>query len=215
MNIRRSEEHRAAMNSPMNRFGEALALANEWHAPQLRKATTIPYISHLMSVSALVMEYGGNQDQAIAALLHDAIEDAESAGEAIRRRALILGKFGPRVAAIVEGCTDGVPGSTGEKPDWKTRKEAYLTHLMEAPMDTLLVSCADKLHNARAIVSDLRQIGPEVFQRFKAGREGTLWYYQRLAEVFTTVLPGFLALELSRTVQAMLMEAGALSAHSE
>jgi (p)ppGpp synthase/HD superfamily hydrolase len=195
----------------MNRLAEAFAMANELHATQMRKGTAIPYISHLMSVSALVMEYGGDQDQAIAALLHDALEDADSADEAARRRFLILERFGPLVAAIVEGCTDGVPDLEGKKPDWKTRKEAYLIHLLEASPDTLLVSCADKLHNARAILSDLRQIGPAVFQRFKAGREGTLWYYQKLAEIFTMVLPGFLALELSRTVQAMVADAGGVS----
>ena len=195
----------------MNRLAEAFALANEFHARQKRKGTAIPYVSHLMSVSALVMEYGGDQDQAIAALLHDAIEDADSADEAAHRRSLIVERFGPRVAAIVAGCTDGVPDLVGKKPDWKTRKEAYLIHLLKASPDTLLVSCADKLHNARAILSDLRQIGPAVFQRFKAGREGTLWYYQKLAEIFTTVLPGFLALELNRTVQAMVADAGVVS----
>jgi GTP pyrophosphokinase len=202
------------VDATMNRLAEAFALANEFHARQKRKGTAIPYVTHLMSVSALVMEYGGDQDQAIAALLHDAIEDADSADEAARRRFLILERFGSRVAAIVEGCTDGVPDLVGKKADWKTRKEAYLLHLLEASPDTLLVSCADKLHNARAILSDLRQIGPAVFQRFNAGREGTLWYYQKLAEVFTMVLPGFLALELSRTVRAMLADAGGVSEDS-
>lgn len=181
-----------------NRLTAAFNLAAELHAPQFRKGTKIPYISHLMSVSALVMEYGGDEDQAIAGLLHDVVEDCGA-----QYLDVIREKFGTRVATIVAACTDGVPDANGEKPDWRQRKDAYLAHLEHADADILLVSAADKLHNARAILSDLRTIGPAVFERFKAGREGTLWYYSRLAEIFLARLPGPLSSELSRTVDAI------------
>jgi (p)ppGpp synthase/HD superfamily hydrolase len=181
-----------------NRLTAAFSLAAELHAPQLRKGTNIPYISHAMAVSALIMEYGGDEDQAIAGLLHDVVEDCGTQNLEVIRE-----KLGNRVAAIVEACTDGVPDAKGEKPDWRQRKEAYLAHLEHAETDILLVSAADKLHNDRAILSDLRSIGPAVFDRFKAGRGGTLWYYSRLAEIFQGRLPGPLASELARTVEAI------------
>lgn len=186
-----------------NRLIAAFSLAAELHAPQFRKGTKIPYISHLMSVSAVIMEYGGDEEQAIAGLLHDVVEDC--GGQYL---AVIREKFGNRVAAIVEACTDGVPDAKGEKPDWHQRKEAYLAHLEHAGANILLVSAADKLHNARAILSDLRTIGPAVFERFKAGKAGTLWYYGRLAEIFQARLPGPLSQELARTVEAIQGMAG-------
>src|SRR6202790_4352965 len=146
------------------------------HASQRRKGTTIPYISHLMSVAALVLEHGGDEEQAIAGLLHDAIEDVGAEQEAV-----IAGRFGPRVARIVRACTDA---DTLPKPPWRARKEAYIAHLEHADRDALLVSCADKLHNARAIVGDLRTHGLAVFDRFTGGRAGTIWYYASLAKVF-------------------------------
>ena len=166
------------------------------------KGTTILYISHLVSVAALVMEHGGDEEQAIAGFLHDTLEDCgpEHAGT-IRER------FGERVLRIVEGCTDGVPDESGIKPDWRSRKLAYLSHLTDATEETLLVSACDKLHNARAILLDLRAVGPEIFGHFKAGKEGTLWYYCRLAEIFSERLPGSLADEIGRTVDAMEAEA--------
>jgi GTP pyrophosphokinase len=182
----------------MSQLIAAFSLAAELHAPQFRKGTNIPYVSHLMSVSALIMEYGGDEEQAIAGLLHDVLEDCGSQYSAVIRE-----KFGDRVANIVEACTDGVPDAKGEKPDWRQRKEAYLAHLEETGTDILLVSAADKLHNARAILGDLRTIGPAVFDRFKAGRDGTLWYYGRLAEIFQARLPGPLSQELTRTVNAL------------
>lgn len=181
-------------------LSDSFALAARWHATQVRKATAIPYISHLMSVAALVMEFGGDEQQAIAGLLHDAVEDADSSEEAQRRLAVIRKRFGVRVAAIVAGCTDAIPDAAGHRPDWRRRKEAYLDHLAQADADTLLVAAADKLHNARAILADLRVVGEAVFCRFTAGREGTLWYYGRLADVFQAMLPGTLADELARTV---------------
>ena len=180
------------------RFVAALALAVEAHDGQLRKGTQIPYVSHPMAVASLALEFGPEEDQAIAALLHDVLEDG---GPDYAPR--IQASFGPRVLALVQACTDGVADRTGAKPPWAQRKQAYLAHLADAPDEVLLVSGADKLHNARAIVADLQQVGPAVFQRFKAGREGTLWYYQSLAQVFAKreakVAP-LLAAEVQRMV---------------
>jgi len=177
------------------RLGEATGLAFRLHGTQRRKGTDIPYVAHLMAVSALVLEHGGDQDQAIAALLHDAIEDCGPEHEAE-----ITHRFGARVAAIVRGCTDA---DVTPKPPWRARKEAYIAHLADAPADVLLVSACDKLHNARAILGDLRAEGAGVFDRFNGGRDGTLWYYATLAERFATLLPGRLARELAREVAAM------------
>ena len=162
------------------RLGQALALAVQAHDGQMRKGTAIPYIAHPMGVASIALEFGASEDQAIAALLHDALEDGGS-----HYASLIEAQFGAAVLALVQACTDGVPDASGAKADWGERKRAYLAHLAEAPDEVLLVSGADKLHNARAIVSDLVTIGPDVFKRFKAGREGTLWYYRTLADVFT------------------------------
>jgi GTP pyrophosphokinase len=177
------------------RLSAAIAYALAVHADQERKGAQTPYIGHLLAVCALVLEAGGDQEQAMAAVLHDAIEDggAEQEGE-IRTR------FGERVAMIVRGCTDA---DTFPKPPWRTRKEAYLEHLRSAPPEMLLVSCADKLHNARAIVSDFLTHGAAVFDRFSAGRDGVLWYYSALADVFAQRLPGPLSRDLSRAVQEM------------
>lgn len=161
------------------RISEALALAVEAHAKQVRKGTSIPYVAHPMGVASIALEFGADEDQAIAALLHDVLEDGgPQYGPVIKEQ------FGARVLAIVDGCTDGVPDASGQKGDWGERKRAYLAHLAQAPDDVLLVSGSDKLHNARAIVSDLLKIGPDVFKRFTAGRDGTLWYYRSLTEIF-------------------------------
>lgn len=162
-----------------DKFSKAVAVANYAHYDQTRKGTTIPYIAHPLAVASLAIEFGANEDQAIAALLHDAIEDGGAEYEQI-----ILQNFGESVLAMVQGCTDGVPDANGEKADWWDRKSAYLDHLEKAADDVLLVSGADKLHNARAIVIDLREVGPAVFDRFKAGMKGTLWYYRNLADIF-------------------------------
>jgi (p)ppGpp synthase/HD superfamily hydrolase len=161
------------------RISEALALAVEAHAKQVRKGTSIPYVAHPMGVASIALEFGADEDQAIAALLHDVLEDGgPQYGPVIKEQ------FGARVLAIVAGCTDGVPDASGQKGDWGERKRAYLAHLAQASDDVLLVSGSDKLHNARAIVSDLLKLGPDVFKRFTAGRDGTLWYYRSLAEIF-------------------------------
>ena len=161
------------------RLSQALALATEAHNGQFRKETTIPYIAHPMAVASIALEYGADEDQAMAALLHDAVEDGGA-----NYAEIIRSKFGDRVADIVNGCTDGVPDNNGIKPPWKQRKESYIAHLKSAPDDVLLVSGSDKLHNARAIVSDLQNIGVRVFDRFSSSKEQTLWYYQSLTDIF-------------------------------
>ncbi len=179
------------------RFEEALTYAARLHARQKRKGTAIPYVTHLMAVAAIVGEAGGSEDQIIAGLLHDAVEDQGGAPvlAEIRRR------FGPAVAGIVDGCTDTdqIP-----KPPWRARKEAYLAHLEEAPPEVLLVSCADKLHTARAIVADLRELGSEVWSRFSVGSGESLWYYESLCAAFRSRgLTERLVGELERTVAEM------------
>ena len=161
------------------RFTDALNLAARAHEGQARKGTPIPYITHPVAVAGLVARYGGDEDQQIAALLHDVLEDGgmEYASE-------IRTGFGERVLSIVMGCTDGTPDANGQKAPWAVRKRAYLHHLAEAPDDTLLVSGCDKLSNARAILDDLIVMGPSVFERFTAKKDGTLWYYSELSMVF-------------------------------
>lgn len=160
------------------RYATAVRFAADAHRTQVRKGTTIPYVSHPLAVSALVLEFGGDEDQAVAGLLHDVIEDCDVSSAAL------TAAFGARVAAIVEGCTDGTPDEQGRKAPWLERKERYLAHLETAEQDVLLVSACDKLHNARSIVRDIRAIGHAVFDRFTASRDRTLWYYRRLAGVF-------------------------------
>jgi len=161
------------------RFAQGLELAIRAHNGQVRKGTSIPYIAHPMAVAAIALEHGADEDLAIAALLHDAVEDGGADYEhEIRER------FGSRVADLVMGCTDGVPDATGQKPPWKQRKQQYLAHLELVTSDVLLVSGSDKLHNARAILADLHTVGVSVFDRFTASREETLWYYTSLSEIF-------------------------------
>ena len=157
------------------RFEEALLFATKLHAGQWRKGTTIPYIAHLLAVTAIVLENGGNEDVAIAALLHDAIEDqgGDFTRQEIRRR------FGDTVVAIVDGCTDS---DVYPKPPWRARKEAYIAHLRGASQSVRLVAAADKLHNARAVLADYRVVGESLWLRFHGGKEGTLWYYRSVAD---------------------------------
>ena len=178
------------------RFDDALAYASAIHRKQKRKGTDIPYVSHLLAVASLALEHGADEDQAIAALLHDAAED--QGGD--DRLADIRTRFGERVANIVADCTDSWEEP---KPDWRPRKEAYLAALPHKAPDSLLVSLADKTHNARAIVADLRIHGDDLWGRFTGGHEGSLWYYQALAQAFSAALPGHLADELRRTVEQM------------
>ncbi|MEO1670397.1 MAG: HD domain-containing protein [Cyanobacteria bacterium J06631_2] len=176
-----------------DRFTSAIKLAAELHSTQLRKGTKIPYLSHLLGVTSLVLEHGGTEDEAIAAMLHDAVED--QGGE--ETLALIRSQFGANVAAIVEDCTDSykIP-----KPPWRSRKENYLKHLAQTSASVRLVSNADKLHNARAILNDLRICGDALWQRFSGGKDGTLWYYRSLANAFKDLNHNALSEELERVV---------------
>lgn len=178
---------------PSPRFEEALVYATRLHAQQFRKGTDVPYVAHLLAVAALVLENGGNEDEVIAALLHDAIEDQGGAAtrEEIRRR------FGDTVTAIVDGCTDT---DHNPKPPWQQRKEAYVKHLQTASKSVLLVSSADKLHNARTILDDYRLIGDAVWDRFSGGKQGTLWYYRALVDSLKETGASKLIGELERVV---------------
>lgn len=194
------------MTKLTSRFEEAVAYARDAHDGQTRKGGSIPYLYHLMAVSSLVLEFGGDEDQAIAALLHDVIEDC---GE--RHQPAIREKFGSRVAAIVQACTDGTQESKAKPTSqeskyrgWLERKLRYVEHLQRESRDCLLVSGCDKLHNARAILQDLRDpsVGQAVFSRFTGGRDGTLRYYHTLAEIFErSGTP--IARELRATVDAL------------
>ncbi len=188
-------EPRPAADPGLPRLQAAIAYACAAHAGQVRKGTAVPYASHLLAVCALVLEAGGDEDLACAAVLHDVIEDC-GAGHG----AAVEARFGPAVADVVRACsdTDVLP-----KPPWRARKEAYLAHLEHADGGTLLVSCADKLHNARAIAMDLRTHGPGMLARFNAPPGGTVWYYRALAEVFGRRLPGPMARELGLAVGEM------------
>jgi (p)ppGpp synthase/HD superfamily hydrolase len=177
------------------RFDEAFRYAHQLHRSQERKGTSIPYISHLMTVAALVIEYGGTEEQAIAALLHDAAEDQGGA----RTLKEIKSSFGEGVAEIVLDCTDAW---TDPKPPWRERKEAYLKHLPFKPQASLLVSLADKTHNAEAISLDYQELGAALWDRFNASAEDQRWYYGELARCFAKVMPGRLSDRLGRAVQA-------------
>lgn len=182
------------------RFLRAFLFAAEKHAGQTRKASATPYIAHLMGVASLALEFGGDEDAAIAALLHDVVEDCGGAPmlKEVRRR------FGARVAKIVDGCTDS---DTDPKPPWRERKETYIRHLKSADADTRLVSAADKLNNVRSILSDYRDVGESIWDRFNGGREGTLWYYRALLQEFKKGKPNRLIRELELAV--LELEAGA------
>jgi len=189
-----------------DRFDRALLYATHVHGGQVRKRTSTPYVAHLLAVAATVLEYGGNEDLAIAALLHDSVED--QGGRA--RLEDVRNRFGERIARIVAACSDSLADTaSGEgKPDWQTRKEAYLAHLRKADEDILRVSLADKVHNARAILRDLRkpEIGQKIWSRFSQPKERTLWYYRSLADTFREVLRGQLSDELHEIVE--ILEAG-------
>jgi (p)ppGpp synthase/HD superfamily hydrolase len=175
-------------------FKEALDYALELHLGQQRKGSDTPYMAHLLAVASLVLEDGGDEEQAIAALLHDAPEDqgGRETLEAIRQR------FGDRVADIVHGCTDTYDSP---KPPWRQRKQAYLEHLQSAPEEVCRVSLADKLHNARSLMTDLIRSGDDVWYRFNGGKAGTLWYYHSLLQVFRSRSYSPLVAELGFVLQ--------------
>lgn len=179
-----------------DRFADALIFAEAAHRTQVRKGANVPYVAHLLAVTALVLEYGGDEDQAIAALLHDAVED-QGGAEMART---VEARFGPRVARIVLACTDfdSLP-----RPPWRVRKEAYIAGIAEKPAEALIVTMADKLHNATCIVADHHRVGKAVWSRFTAAQADTLWYHRALADALSLRAPGPLAERLAAAVAEM------------
>jgi (p)ppGpp synthase/HD superfamily hydrolase len=183
------------------KFEEALMYAARVHRDQTRKGTKIPYVTHLLAVAAIVGENGGTEDEVVAALLHDAPEDrgGEARLEDIRER------FGDEVADIVAGNTDTFENP---KPPWHERKEAYVVRVAHEPRSVRLVSAADKLHNARSVLADLRSLGDDLWARFNGGKEGTLWYYRALVEAFGSAGSNPIVEELDRVVGELERLAG-------
>ena len=184
------------------RFSSALAYAAELHGDQARKGTAIPYVAHLLAVAAIVIEYGGDEDQAIAALLHDAVED-QGGHDTLKR---IRARFGERVAGLVDACTDSYEQGP-QKPEWKARKEQYLASLAGKPREALLISAADKLHNATSILEDYLVHGEGLWPRFKGGRE-SLWYYRELVKRLRGCTDSRLHRRLEATVKELHHLAG-------
>jgi (p)ppGpp synthase/HD superfamily hydrolase len=183
------------------RFAQALGYAARVHARQVRKRTERPYIGHLLSVTSIVIEYGGDEDMAIAALLHDAVEDHGG----LPRLREIRRKFGKRVAHIVDGCTDSY---AQPKPLWMERKRAYVARVSNESEDVRLVSAADKLSNTREVLHDFRVHGEDVFERFVGKKEGTLWYYRALVTAFRKAGSNPLVEEVDRVVTELESLAG-------
>jgi (p)ppGpp synthase/HD superfamily hydrolase len=183
------------------RLQQAFRYAAEKHAGQTRKQTAVPYLSHLMAVASLVLEAGGDEDLAIAALLHDVVEDCGG----MPRLREIQRKFGPRVAKVVEGCSDSFSDS---KPPWLERKKAYLAKLKNEDAETRLVSACDKLHNVRTVLTDYRQQGESVWTRFRGKRDGTLWYYRAISDEFCRRRPNRITRELEIAVEQLEQAVG-------
>ena len=181
------------------RFTEALTFATELHATQVRKSSGVPYIAHLLGVASLVLEYGATEDEAIAALLHDAVED--QGGEATRQE--ICRRFGNTVTKIVDGCTDA---NTDPKPPWRQRKEAFIASIPTASASVRLVTAADKLYNARSIIKDYQVLGEDIWERFKGGKAGTLWYYRSLVEALDKAGATPLTDELKKVVRELQLK---------
>ena len=194
-------EHEETIPMLSPRFDDALGYASRLHRGQMRKGTSIPYVAHLLGVASNALEYGATEDVAVAALLHDALEDQSRNGATELE---IRHQFGDRVLEIVRGCTDAEGEAGKEKPPWRKRKEAYIDHIGTADASTRLVSASDKLHNARAILADLRTHGDDLWPRFTGGKEGSLWYYRALVTAFGKAggseAMGRLVAELDRTV---------------
>lgn len=213
------------------RFSQALWLAAHWHHGQYRKVGPedtphLPYISHLLGVAALALEFGASEDEAIAALLHDALEDGPSNTglDAERLRSELLDRFGLRVTVLVDDASDAAPRTGTVKAPWLERKQEYLRHLHELSASSLLVSAADKLHNVRTILMDILLLPTEsrsaYFERFQGGETGTLAYYRALADAFQARAAGLserprlcaLFTELERSVSALETALGTDSA---
>ena len=203
-------ETRSAMGSgPLSeRYDQALQFAAEHHREQLRKGSQVPYLTHLMSVSALVLEHGGSEDQAIAGLLHDAVEDApEGQGRAVL--ADIRERFGDAVADIVRACSDGLDADGNRSGTWPERKRRYVEGLATKPADALLVTAADKTHNGLCIAADVRRYGQDFWTTFNAGRDELLWYYTSVERAVAGRLPGSsIAGALRRAVDELVAAAG-------
>ena len=175
------------------KFEDALVYAARLHRDQARKGSRVPYVTHLLAVAAIVGENGGTEEEVVAALLHDAPEDAGGR----ERLEEIKERYGDEVAEIVAGCTDTYEDP---KPAWRPRKEAYVAHVAEASSSVRLVSAADKLHNARSILANLRSLGEELWDRFTGGKRGTLWYYRTLTEAYKRAGANAVVEELDRVV---------------
>ena len=189
-----ARKKRAAQQPALSeRFVKALGYAARLHARQTRKKTNRPYIGHLLGVASIVIEYGGDEEMAIAALLHDAVEDQGG----LPRLSEIRRKFGARVARIVDGCTDAY---SDPKPPWRARKLAYIHRVAHESADVRLVSAADKLSNARETLAELRLHGHRVFKKFAGKKKGTLWYYRTLIMTFQAAGRHPLVEELDRVV---------------
>jgi (p)ppGpp synthase/HD superfamily hydrolase len=187
------------------RFTQAVDYARQVHIV-LRKGTQLPYMAHLLGVASLVLGESGHvpflvtEDMVIAALLHDAVEDEGG----LPRLRDIEARFGKDVARIVEGCTDSFEEDANKKQEWEVRKSSYIERLWNEPPDTLLVVVADKLYNARAILDEYRQIGPEVWSRFKRGRKQQLWYFDEVIKVYEQKCPNWrIVQELKQTVKKL------------
>lgn len=194
------ERHSYGRLGDVTRFESAIVYASQVHYGQLRKGTAIPYMAHILGVAGIAMEYGANEDEAIGALLHDAAEDG--GGEA--RLAEIRARFGDAVGDIVLGCSDSLAEHPEDKLPWRARKDAYLGHIETASDSVCLVSAADKLHNVRAIIRDLRMHGDEVWDRFQGKREATLWYYEAVAGALMSRYRAPLTRDLQREVEELL-----------
>jgi (p)ppGpp synthase/HD superfamily hydrolase len=187
-----------------DRFASAMAYAYQVHSGQRRKGTGIPYIAHILGVAALALEYGADEEESIAALLHDAAEDG--GGEATL--AEIRARFGDIVGDIVLGCSDSLVEDPEDKLPWQERKENYLAHLENASQSVCLVSAADKLHNVRSIIRDYHEHGDAVWDRFQGKRDGTLWYYQTVADMLIRRYRTQLTRDLQEEVDKLLALAG-------
>ena len=206
------EDRRTMGAGPLGeRFDKALQYASSHHREQLRKGSQVPYMTHLMSVSALVMEHGGSEDQAIAALLHDAVEDARpgEGGDVLRE---IRQEFDDAVADMVTACSDGLNESGERRGTWQERKQAYVDGLLHKSLDALLVTAADKTHNGLCIAADVRRYGAGFWKTFNASPEELVWYYTSVRDVVAERLPGSsIAAALDRAVNELVTAAEATS----
>lgn len=184
------------------RLDDALGLVARDFRHRVRKGTTIPYLSHLLAVAAMVAEHGGDEEQIAAAVLHDWLEDVEWASVAELER-----RFGPRVARLVEAVTDT---TSHPKPPWRERKEAWLARIAAAPPEVKLVSVADKLHNIRSVLRDYRALGEPLWGRFRGGRTGSLWYFRAVHRALGTDWSHPLLDELGAEVRQLHRETGTL-----